>query len=326
MANNPENRKLSHQFGDVTGSSEESTSGESWYTPERVESMRAGYAEIDPNYAAVRNARQRSAGGSVGISRSGTGPSGDIDTFGTSNVGDAVAQSIGAGAHDVAELKRSGETTASEGGASTAYDESSTGRGRRFPGVSMGGWDTDASKRSSPFESMRPRNADEAAARKQGEFFLKLAGPTCNHPTCQGYRAKGMELLGGVVSRRQASLAPEEALGTPIPSVRKDTAVPPMNIRKESAGKKSGELVGRFAPLAEKGVSTDMGDFEPDYKNTVMTPSYTPASSKDPRYQELMVNYKAKAKAGDAELFHPDDWLEHKHAPGEEMHKLPWEK
>jgi hypothetical protein len=38
-----------------------------------------------------------------------------------------------------------------------------------------------------------------------------------------------------------------------------------------------------------------------------------------------MTQYMAAAKQGDYDIFHPSDWLEHQHAPGEEFAPLPWE-
>ena len=342
MSNDPKHSKLSNQFGGVTGPSDAELSniesgassaseGGSYYTPENIESMRASFANIDPNYAAVRNARAgRGTGGIVPSSIGGrieTGGGLD-DVSGSYSDTKASADTIFGNVSNTvlgesSKLNKTGEMSAGEGSASPAYSDESTGRGRRFSGAGMGGWDVDAGKRASSFDTMRPRSGDEARARAQGIMLLKTAGPTCNHPTCQGMRAKGYEMLGGAGESRLAAATPWEATGTPHPSVRKDNPVPPMVVREESKGKE--KLVGRFAPLTEKGSSTDMGDFTPDYKNPVKTPIYEPMDSKDPKWESMLQHYKAQVKAGESPLFHPEDYLEHQHAPGEENYKLPWE-
>jgi hypothetical protein len=325
MSNNPQNRKLSNQFGAITGPSDSElsdieTQGEgSWYTPERIDAMRDEYAKLDPNYAAVRNARQ---------GRRGTG--GEIPTSSAIGRGGLGNENMNFSA--LSDSSSAMDQTRSEGaqhGVDTSVDMGSSGdaAGARYAisGSGMGGWDADVSKRASSFDRVAPRSKEETQAKQQGLFFLQVAGPTCNHPVCQSYRARGTEMLGRFLGtdrrldEKQYGTAqnPEQA----IPSVRTDKKVATYVLRPESADVPSGQRKGSFGT----GKTDDFGDFQPDKKNPVITPVTQVMDSNHPQYKSLMAQYRTLAGAGERPLFHPDDYLEHHHAPGEENFKLPWE-
>lgn len=330
MANNPQNRKLSHQFGDITGPSESEltdieTQGEdSWYTPERIDAMREHYAKIDPNYAAVRSARQGIRGGGViptssAIGRNGLG-SEEMRISSKSNNASAIDQT---------------RTEGVEFGVDTSVDMGNSGdaAGAHYAisGAGMGGWDSDTRKRASSFDRLDARPG-ESMARAQGETYLKVAGPTCNHPRCMSFRARGMELLGRYLGTDRAGLDektfakavyPERA----IPSVRKDVRVAPAVLRPESENVPVGQRVGKFGlhdVSTKQQRSDDLGDFTMAYGKEEMVPKYTAVDSKHPDYVALMNNWKTR-KEGDKELFHPDDYLEHHHGPDDAFAPLPWE-
>ena len=313
---NPSHKKLSSQFGDITGPSDAELSSieTGGYSDADVEALRDMYAATDPNYAAVRRARKTGSGGTLsdmtGHRNTGTGGEG-LNFAGLSDTSSAVDQT---------------RTESAVHGVDASVDMGSSGDapGARYSvsGSGMSGWDVDAGKRASSFDVNTPRSSDEARARSQGIMFLQVAGPTCNHPVCQSYRAKGMELLGRAIGSSRAigenthEAHPERP---PFPSVRKDTAVPPMRLRPESKGKE--KLVGSYGT----GGRQDFGDFEPDYKNPVMTPKYTLVHTNDPEYKQMMLEYTAGVRRGNAPIFHPDDYMEHHHESGEELAKLPWE-
>lgn len=342
MANNPDNRKLSSQFGDITGPSEseladiESKGEESWYTPERIEAMRDEYAKVDPNYAVVRNSRKGRNRGGGGVVPNSIG--GAIETGGTfddygSGFGDtkASADTVFGRVSDAvlgesSRLSKTGEMSAGEGSAATAFSQGDepTGRGRRFGGSGMAGWDVEAGTRASSFDRIAPR-AGESQAKEQGLFYMGIAGPTCNHPICSAYRARGVELMGRYLGTDRA-LRPED-YGTAqhpeqaIPSVRKDKKVAPMDLRPESADVPVGKRKGSFGT----GERTDYGDFRPNQKNQIVVPNTEVMDTNHPKYKALLAQYRKLAGMGERPLFHPDDYLEHHHAPGEEYAKLPWE-
>jgi hypothetical protein len=106
-----------------------------------------------------------------------------------------------------------------------------------------------------------------------------------------------------------------------IPSVRTDLSLAQTELRPESADVPVGKRKGSFGT----GESTDMGDFVENHQNRRVTPVTKVMDKDHPRYKELLTYYKSAAKAGDHDIFHPDDWLEHHHAPGEEFAPLPWE-
>ena len=344
MSNTPNNSKLStSQFGGVTGPSDselvdiEQGGEDSYYTPERIEAMRADYATKDANYAAVRNARlgRRGTGGMVPNSIGGA-----IETGGTfedygSSFGDSQASAdtiFGNVSNGVlgksTRLGKTGEVGAGEGSADPSFGQSeeTTGRSRRFGGAGFGGMDIEAGPRASSFDRNLPSSPNEAAARQQGIMYLKIAGPTCNHPNCQAYRARGVELLGRglgsdrrIVNNPGVAQMPEQA----IPSVRKDKPIPQAVLRPESADVPFGQRKGSFGT----GQSTDMGDFAFDYKNTMKVPEYEPADKKNPDWVTLSKQFNAQGsgKNGERDIFGPDDYLEHQHHPDEVNYKLPWE-
>jgi hypothetical protein len=324
MANNPQNRKLSDQFGAITGPSEseltdiEQGGEDSWYTPERIDAMRDDYAKIDPAYGAVRNSRQGKRQGGVipvasSIGRTGLG-SEEMRISSKSNNSSAIDQT---------------RTEGIEFGVDTSVDMGNSGdaAGANYAisGTGMGGWDSDTRKRASSFDRIAPRSREESQAKEQGMFYLRLAGPTCNHPICSSYRARGTEMVerflgtDRALSKEDYGVAqnPEQA----IPSVRTDKKIAPMVLRPESADVPPGKRKGSFGT----GKTDDFGDFRPDKKNQVMTPVTEVMDAKHPRYKSLMAQYRTLAGAGERPLFHPDDYLEHHHAPGEENFKLPWE-
>lgn len=313
MSNNPDNRKLSSQFGDITGPSEselteiEQGGEDSWYTPERIDAMRDDWAKVDANYGVVRNAQKGARG------------TGTTD-FGITRAADKSAAAVGESDYFVgSEQTGGGKNT----GNTSDFDSADTHA--RYRAAGFAGMDVEAGPRASSFDVNRPRNAEESAARIQGETFLKVSGPTCNHPRCQAFRAKGMELWEQGLGRDRVLTKNDYAKSTiphlAIPSVRRDSSLAQIELRPESADVPVGKRKGSFGT----GQSTDMGDFISNEKNRAMTPITKVMDTNHPRYKELMSYYKAAAKAGDHDIYHPDDWLEHHHAPGEEFAPLPWE-
>jgi hypothetical protein len=320
MSNNPDNHKLSSQFGDITGPSEselieiEQGGEDSWYTPERINAMRDDWAKVDANYGVVRNAQKGSRG------------TGTTD-FGISRAVDRSAAATAESEHFIgSEGTGGGKNT----GGSSDFDSADTHA--RYRAAGFAGMDVEAGPRASSFDVNRPRNAEESAARMQGETFLKVAGPTCNHPRCQAFRAKGMELWEQGLGRDRVLTKNDYAKSTvphlAIPSTRTDVRVPPMNLRPGSENVPVGQRrlqYGLHDIETKKQRSDDTGDFVPGYGQETLVPKTVVMDTNHPRYKELMSYYKAAAKAGDHDIFHPDDWLEHHHAPGEEFAPLPWE-
>jgi hypothetical protein len=313
MSNNPDNRKLSSQFGDITGPSDsdltniEDSNDGGYYTPERIEDMREGFSGVDADYTALRNSRARTRG------------AGATD-FETTRAADRSAAAVA----DNPEWLGSEQTGGSKNtGNTTDFDAADTHG--KYRGAGFGGMDIEAGPRASTFDRRRPRNAAEAANRAAGEWYIKTAGPTCNHPRCQALRARGMELwepsMGSDRMLSERDYAKSTVPHLAIPSVRRDSSLAQMELRPESADVPEGKRKGSFGT----GESTDMGDFVPNEKNRVVTPITKVMDKDHPQFQRLMDQYKASTRTGDYEIFHPDDWLEHHHAPGEEFAPLPWE-
>ena len=314
MSNNPDNRKLSSQFGDITGPSDsdltniEDGNDGGYYTQERIEDMRRGTAHLNANYSAVLGSRDRTRG------------TGATD-FGISRAAD---KGSAAAAESEYLVGSAGTDGGKNTGGSSDFDAADTHGKYRASG--FGGMDIEAGPRASSFDRNLPSSPNEAAARQQGIMYLKIAGPTCNHPNCQAYRARGVELLGrGLGSDRRignnpgVAQMPEQA----IPSVRKDKPIPQAVLRPESADVPFGQRKGSFGT----GQSTDMGDFAFDYKNTMKVPEYEPADKKNPDWVTLSKQFNAQGsgKGGERDIFGPDDYLEHQHHPDEVNYKLPWE-
>ena len=191
MSNDPRNNKLSSQFSGIIGPSDaelsaiedEMTGGNpltesesraaseagAYFTPERIEESRAAFAKIDPEYAAVRRARERNA---ASIPTSSTFEDigerfrqPEFETGSDYGLSDLNTQ-IETAANEEALLK-SGEVSSGEGGATTAFSEGEAyeGRGRRYGAVGIGGWDVDAGRRASPFDVHAPRTPMEKLQR-----------------------------------------------------------------------------------------------------------------------------------------------------------------
>lgn len=324
-------RKLAlSQFGDITGPSDSELdeieleqASDPFYTPERIAENQAAYAHlVDPNFAAMRRARQAGASGGRGAVGAGSFELPAIDYEQGGRGGDMAAQADLSGNEEA--LLRSGEIASGEGAPSTAYDEESTGRGRRYGGVSMGsfvgGPEEGGARAASRFDTQAPRTFQEGLARRQGLLLLRLAGPSCNHPRCQKIRAKGVELLGTAIGQRGMSNEPGVASGESIPSVRKDVRVPPWRIKEEARGKDR--------PVMSHGTGTtgDTGDWEIMYGQETVSPKYEPANPKDPRLALLQKEQSHVVRQGQPTYLEPSDYLEHHHYPGEEFEPLPWEK
>lgn len=315
MSNNPDNSKLStSQFGGMTGPSDselieiEQGGEDSYYTPERIEDMRKGFSNIDANYSALRASRERTRGSGA-------------TQFGITRAADKSAAAVAESEHFVGSAMVDGGKNT---GGSSDFDAADTHGSYRASG--FGGMDIAAGPRASSFDRNAPRTPNEASARQQGLMYLQIAGPTCNHPNCQAYRARGVELLGrGIGSDRRltsepgVAQMPEQA----IPSVRKNKPIPQAILRPESADVPFGQRKGSFGT----GQSTDMGDFAFDYKNTMKVPEYEPADKKNPDWVTLSKQFNAQGtgKGGQRDIFGPEDYLEHHHEPDEVNYKLPWE-
>lgn len=313
MSNNPDNRKLSSQFGDFIEPTEsdlatiEDGNDGGYYSPERIEDMRRGFSDVDANYTALRNSRARTRG------------AGATD-FGATSAVDRSAAAVA----DNPEWLGSELTGGSKNTGNTSDFDAADTHGK-YRGAGFGGMDIEAGPRASTFDRRRPRNAAEAAARAAGEWYIKTAGPTCNHPRCQALRARGMELwepsMGSDRMLSERDYAKSTIPHLAIPSVRRDSSLAQMELRPESADVPEGQRKGSF----KTGESTDMGDFIPNEKNRVVTPITKVMDKDHPQFQKLMNQYKTSTQTGDYDIFHPDDWLEHHHAPGEEFAPLPWE-
>ena len=326
MSNNPDNRKLSSQFGDITGPSDsdltniEDGNDGGYYTQERIEDMRRGTAHLNANYSAVLGSRDRTRG------------TGATD-FGISRAAD---KGSAAAAESEYLVGSAGTDGGKNTGGSSDFDAADTHG--KYRGSGFSGMDVEAGPRASSFDRNPPRSKDESSARLQGMMFLKIAGPTCNHPTCQAYRAKGIELLGrGLGNDRPLVNDPGTARSSssPIPSVRRDESLARMELRPESANVPEGQRKGSF----KTGQPTDMGDFVQNQKNRIKTPIYEPQDEKNPRWTTLVNQWKSQGKgkgrgagkqkgaAGswDEDILTPETYLEHHHAPDEVNYKLPWE-
>lgn len=165
---------------------------------------------------------------------------------------------------------------------SSDFDPADYRRSVSGQGVSMG---TSGTGR---FESMRGTPQHEIAL-----TLHKLAGPTCNHPRCQMLRARAVEMMGLENTRQFKGGKYWEAQGTPIPSIPVDEKVYPMDVH------------GKEIPGSRKNAQT--------------VRSYKPANPKDPRWLELVKQSRAGSRAqGGADIFAPEDWLEHHHLPHED--------
>jgi hypothetical protein len=320
MANNPKNSKLSDQFGDFVAPTEsdlntiEDGNDGGYYSPERIEDMRVGFSGVDADYTAFRNSKARTRG------------AGATD-FETTRAADRSAAAVG----DNPEWLGSEQTGGSKNTGNTSDFDAADTHGK-YRGAGFGGMDVEAGPRASTFDIRRPRNAAEAANRAAGEWYIKTAGPTCNHPRCQALRARGMELwepsMGSDRMLTERDYAKSTVPHLAIPSTRTDVRVAPMNLRPESENVPEGERVGSFGIHdieTKQGSKKDMGDFAPGYGKETLVPKTEPMDTKHPRWKALMTQYMAAAKQGDYDIFHPSDWLEHQHAPGEEFAPLPWE-
>jgi hypothetical protein len=315
MSNNPDNSKLStSQFGGMTGPSDselieiEQGGEDSYYTPERIEDMRKGFSHLDANYSALRASRERTRG-------PGT------TQFGITRAAD---KSSAAAAESEYLVGSAGTDGGKNTGGSSDFDAADTHGSYRASG--FGGMDIAAGPRASSFDRNLPRTTNEAAARQQGLMFLQIAGPTCNHPVCSAYRAKGVELLGrSLGSDRRIDSEPGVAQEPwkAIPSVRKVNAFPQALVRPESADVPEGKRKGSFGTGEKK----DMGDYALDYKNSMKIPVHEPQNPEDPEWVSMNKKYnKANTeKGGQRDLFAPSDYLEHHHDPEELNYKLPWE-
>lgn len=317
------NDKLKHlastQFGAITGPSdaeladiELESAEDPYYTPERTEDFRERFSGTDPNYTALRRSR-------AGLRESGK------DSFDISPLAEKAQSAANESAYYTSsEVMGGGKGTVNV----TDFDPADFRPAMRGSGA--GNWGaTDEEGRplvsASPFEKMKETRAGRQAV-SEGEFLLRTAGPTCNHPRCQAIRAKAYELLAPAISKRAFTSRPVEerftVSETPIPSVRTDVQVPFARVRPESRGKE--KLVGSYGT----GGNADYGDFEMLRKKgeTVPVAEYKALDTAHPAYQKMLKDWQSMSRSGSQPpIFHPDDYLEHHHAPGEELAPLPWE-
>lgn len=325
MSNDPK-KNLSSQFGDIAGPTDSELDDieleqaeDPYFTPERTEEFRKAYgAIVDPNYGAVQNnrflARNRSGEAFTELGRGQrTFENENMNLASLSDSMDAMSQTRSEGA---------------QMGVDTSVDMGSSGdapgSSYALRGTGMAGWDVEAGPRASRFDVFLPRTSMESVERQLGLMYLRMAGPTCNHPRCRAIRAHGVEMLGRAMGDRALMGGEGKELATeePIPSVRKDVPMPSFSVKPEAVGKE--HLVGSYGT----GESTDTGDFVIDYKDTSQVAKHEPADKNNPRWKKLTKEWNDLSRKGKTEFmptFHPEDYLEHHHYPGEEFEPLPWE-
>ena len=139
----------------------------------------------------------------------------------------------------------------------------------------------------------------EQLNRELGKWYLRLAGPTCNHVRCRAIRQHGLDLIGRAVSEREFQTTDPERMGMafaePIPSVRKDISSAPAVVRSDARGKK--HLVGSYGTKK----TNDLGDYELLRKpaDAIRVAETSPADPKDPRWIALNKEWKATAGKGE---------------------------
>ena len=133
------------------------------FSPETIQGLQRMYAKIDPQYGRRLAERDRSRGIAPmsGASSRGRGESA------------ATQDELVAGQGGVL----GGNTN------STDFDPADTQPAIRATSVGNRGVST---------SSVDPNSE----AYKAGKMYLKIAGPTCNHPRCRMYRDRGLELMG----------------------------------------------------------------------------------------------------------------------------------
>ena len=247
------------------------------FTPTEIAKYRASERSMNPQAAAVHNARTTGFGSTSKIPVSDGGLDTSIDAP-TPMFSDAKAQADSM--NDVAEIARTGEISASEGAADIAWSDDTSGRGRRFPAAGMGGFMEESPGVSeSPFTRIK-ESGD--VGRKQltgaGLLMLREAG-RCNSPGCQLLRATGMQLTGQTKRAAGAGIESEMA---PIPAV---------HTRKS------------FYP-------TDPTTGKQDRKNPQTVVESKPADPNNAEYKAIQ-DFTG-GKSGPA-LFTAEDMLEHDH-------------
>jgi hypothetical protein len=244
-----------------------------------IAAYRSDERRMNPQAAAIHNARTIGHGLDTHIPIS-EGLDTSIDAP-TRNFGDVEAQGDLMG--NIAEASKTGEVAAGEGAADFAYDEESTGRGRRFGAVGLGAVEEAPGPRVSPFTKIA-ESGDEGRRSLTGAGLLMMreAG-RCDSPGCQLLRATGMTLTG---QTRQAKSGISSNLSA-IPSVSTAKSEYPIDPK---TGKQ-------------------------DRKNPRTVLEFKPEDPNNPEYRALTDEVKGNSRA----LFFPEDALAHQH-DDEEAH------
>lgn len=227
------------------------------------------------------------------LHRARTSGRGTVFEFGSREHVHSFDPTSGSNAQDVVGNERiggmGGIMSGNENAAiSTDYDPADTGP-RVFGGPAF----AEPAKIASPFEKFRETAPPDAKlAANVGTLYLRQAG-RCNHPLCQMKRARGLELMGRPVSNRQFGKGIESPLPA-IPSVATQKREYPIN---PQTGKQ-------------------------DRKNPTTFLEVRPADPKGIEWQHA----QSLLDTNEANLFMPEDLLEHHHGPEDmdfERH-IPW--
>lgn len=248
------------------------------YSDASIEAHREAYAKIDPGYARVRESRKRGSGN--------VGPSG-ADLTARPSAADIVSDESIAGMGG-GNFPQAGKAVSSD------FDPADIHRSMRGVGLGSIGSD-EGGVSASPFEKFAPRSSDEATARNQGQFLLKLAG-RCNHPRCASMRAKGLELIGKPAEGRSFGKG-VEATEPAIPSTYEDKTYYPEDPVTGKQNRKNAQTVRTYSVAPEgKAMHASLSN--------------------------------ALGQSG-AHIIHADDFLEHHHDPEEMIYLaekgMPWD-
>ena len=157
-----------------------------------IAAYRSDERRMNPQAQAIHNARTFGHGLDTHIPIS-EGLDTSIDAP-TRNFGDVEAQGDLMG--NIAEASKTGEVAAGEGAADFAYDDESTGRGRRFGAVGLGAIEEAPGPRTSPFTRIKESgDVGRISTMGAGLLMMREAG-RCDSPGCQLLRATGMTLTG----------------------------------------------------------------------------------------------------------------------------------
>ena len=256
------------------------------FTPEEVNKYRIADAAINPQAAMVQRARKLGQGEVPEQRSTSFEPVMNAERTG-SGMSDIQAQADLMG--DVADVQQTEEIASGEGSAASSYNDEDSGRGRRFPVMSMGGFEEAPGKAGSPMSSIYDKGESARIGRlNTGLLMLREAG-RCDAPGCQLLRAAGMQLTGQTQRAAGSGIASQQPA---IPAVHKESSYYPEN---PATGKQ-------------------------DRRNPKTIIESKPADPNHPEWKALTAETKVST-AGNIKFF-PEDMLEHNH--GDEMEHLEY--